>query len=363
MLVVGIGYRMGGIDETNVVRTRDFTPDLRPRASIAVFPALHDDGRRRAVPGVHPRRAAAVGARALPRRRRRRHVLRALAGRTVRAPTCCSPNRTTFRRYGIGSPSLWWDADMMFEYEAQYARDARRPPRAGVLRGRRVRGPRRPPARGEPALRRRTRRGRAALHRHGRRHRADGRGAAEPQLSEPRDREHGPARRVPHHRAAAQPVASLRYLFDAPAEALAPSSAPRRTPAAMSAPASDVGHRRSTRAERRDSTARPATGRSRSVSEPSSLASVGTVEIRARACRSEARCRSCQLLETRQRELRAIDHTNCRSGSRRSVATQPGRAACRRSGGIRRRRQTLCALGCGTVRLRILTSRSSSPRA
>jgi predicted alpha/beta superfamily hydrolase len=28
----------------------------------------------------------------------------------------------TFRRYGIGSPSLWWDNDTMFDYEATYAK-------------------------------------------------------------------------------------------------------------------------------------------------------------------------------------------------------------------------------------------------
>jgi predicted alpha/beta superfamily hydrolase len=28
---------------------------------------------------------------------------------------------STFRKYGIGSPSLWWDDDLMFEYEASYA--------------------------------------------------------------------------------------------------------------------------------------------------------------------------------------------------------------------------------------------------
>jgi len=28
---------------------------------------------------------------------------------------------TTFQRYGIGSPSLWWDGDMMFDLEAEYA--------------------------------------------------------------------------------------------------------------------------------------------------------------------------------------------------------------------------------------------------
>jgi predicted alpha/beta superfamily hydrolase len=28
---------------------------------------------------------------------------------------------TTFRRYGLGSPSLWWDHDMMFGLEAAYA--------------------------------------------------------------------------------------------------------------------------------------------------------------------------------------------------------------------------------------------------
>ncbi|MDQ1457845.1 MAG: hypothetical protein QOH28_3465 [Actinomycetota bacterium] len=27
----------------------------------------------------------------------------------------------TFRSYGIGSPSLWWDDDVMFGYEARYA--------------------------------------------------------------------------------------------------------------------------------------------------------------------------------------------------------------------------------------------------
>jgi predicted alpha/beta superfamily hydrolase len=119
MLVVGIGYRLGGIDETVVVRTRDLTP-------------THDDNFVR----IFPEQTLMGGA---------DQFLEFIRGEL--SPWVQSNYRVngddsmffghsqgglfatyvlltepqTFRRYGIGSPSLWWDGDMMFDYEARYS--------------------------------------------------------------------------------------------------------------------------------------------------------------------------------------------------------------------------------------------------
>jgi uncharacterized protein len=119
LLVVGIGYRMGGIGETVVVRTRDFTPTYDP-SFLRVFPAMTMMGgadrfltfiRDELKPWVQSRYrvdaddAAYFG-----------HSMGGLFGTYV---LLTEPD--TFRRYGIGSPSLWWAGDMMFAYEASYA--------------------------------------------------------------------------------------------------------------------------------------------------------------------------------------------------------------------------------------------------
>jgi predicted alpha/beta superfamily hydrolase len=120
ILVVGIGYRVGGIDETVVVRTRDFTPTY-DAGFVRIFPELALMGgavrflafiRDELQPWVHSRYRVDTDGSAF--------FGHSLGGLFATYVLLTQP--TTFRRYGIGSPSLWWDADMMFGYEAQFAR-------------------------------------------------------------------------------------------------------------------------------------------------------------------------------------------------------------------------------------------------
>jgi predicted alpha/beta superfamily hydrolase len=118
ILVVGIGYRMGGLAETTVVRVRDFTPTV-DRAFEKYFPSFSVMGgapqfltflREELQPWVQARYRVADDATYFG------HSMGGLFGTYV---MLTEPE--TFRRYAIGSPSLWWDADMMFDYEARYA--------------------------------------------------------------------------------------------------------------------------------------------------------------------------------------------------------------------------------------------------
>jgi uncharacterized protein len=119
MLVVGIGYRMGAIDETIQVRTRDFTP-TSDASYTEIFPAQTMTGgaprflafiRDELQPWVHTRYPVDT-------------VDSAFFGHSqggLFATYVLLTEPATFRRYGIGSPSLWWDDNMMFGYEARYA--------------------------------------------------------------------------------------------------------------------------------------------------------------------------------------------------------------------------------------------------
>ncbi|HEY5076952.1 MAG TPA: alpha/beta hydrolase-fold protein [Acidimicrobiia bacterium] len=120
ILVVGIGYRVGGIDETHVMRTRDFTPTYDDDFA-RIFPPLTVMGgavrflafiRDELQPWVHARYRVDTGGSAF--------FGHSLGGLFATYVLLTEPG--TFRRYAIGSPSLWWHADMIFEYEAQYAR-------------------------------------------------------------------------------------------------------------------------------------------------------------------------------------------------------------------------------------------------
>jgi predicted alpha/beta superfamily hydrolase len=119
MLIVGIGYPMGALEETVVVRTRDFTPTADPTfagwfpdqtlmGGADAFSAFIRDELQpwvRSRYDVDPDDSAYFG-----------HSQGGLFGTYV-----LLTEPTTFRRYGIGSPSLWWDDDVMFEYESTYA--------------------------------------------------------------------------------------------------------------------------------------------------------------------------------------------------------------------------------------------------
>ncbi len=122
LLVVGIGYRAGGIDDTMEPRTRDLTPTW-DAGFARLFPdhgamggagALLQFIDKELKPWVVGRydvdhdNATYFG-----------HSFGGLFGIYVllTAPA-------VFRRYIIGSPSLWWDRGTMFEHEAGSAREA-----------------------------------------------------------------------------------------------------------------------------------------------------------------------------------------------------------------------------------------------
>jgi uncharacterized protein len=119
MLVVGIGYRMGSLIETTEKRTRDFTPTYDPIVADR-FPGQSIMGgadaflafiRHELQPWVQER--FTVDARDSTYFG---HSLGGLFGTLV-----LLSDPTTFSRYGIGSPSLWWDNDIIFDREARYA--------------------------------------------------------------------------------------------------------------------------------------------------------------------------------------------------------------------------------------------------
>ena len=119
LLVIGVGYRKGGIDETILLRARDFTPTFDPgfqrwfpehtlMGGADRFLAFFRDELQpwvRSNYRVDEHDAAYFG-----------HSLGGLFGTYA---LLTEPD--TFSRYGIGSPSLWWHDDMMFGYEARYA--------------------------------------------------------------------------------------------------------------------------------------------------------------------------------------------------------------------------------------------------
>ncbi len=120
ILVVGIGYRMGALGDTVEVRTRDFTPTSDPLIA-RISPAV-------TVMGGAERFLAFIRDELQPWVRSRYnvdaddsayfgHSLGGLFGTYV-----LLTEPATFSKYGIGSPSLWWDDDMIFEYEATYAK-------------------------------------------------------------------------------------------------------------------------------------------------------------------------------------------------------------------------------------------------
>jgi len=119
MLIVGIGYRMGGIIDTIAIRTRDLTPTV-------------DDDYARLVPaqsemGGAPRLLQFIRTELMPWVAERYNVDAAGAayfGHSLGGLFGCYVllhASDTFGRYAISSPSLWWHFDAMFDMEAAYA--------------------------------------------------------------------------------------------------------------------------------------------------------------------------------------------------------------------------------------------------
>ena len=120
ILVVGIGYRMGAIGDTVGVRTRDFTPTSDPLIA-RISPAVTVmGGAERFLAFIRDELQPWVRARYRVDAEDSAYFGHSLGGLFGTYVLLTEP--ATFRRYGIGSPSLWWDNDMMFEYEATYAK-------------------------------------------------------------------------------------------------------------------------------------------------------------------------------------------------------------------------------------------------
>lgn len=118
ILVIGIGYRATAMDELLPLRTRDFTPTVDSRHS-GEDPSMIGGADRfltfirdELKPWVDQRYAAETDD-------------SAFFGHSdggLLATYVLLNHPATFRRYGIASPSLYWDDEMMFETESEYAR-------------------------------------------------------------------------------------------------------------------------------------------------------------------------------------------------------------------------------------------------
>jgi predicted alpha/beta superfamily hydrolase len=119
MVVVGIGYRLGALHETAVLRTRDLTP-TSDSGYARLYPERSEMGGARAFLGfVRQELVPWVGDRypvVGPDRAFFGHSLGGLFGTFV---LLTAPE--TFQRYAIGSPSLWWDGGVSFAQEQAYA--------------------------------------------------------------------------------------------------------------------------------------------------------------------------------------------------------------------------------------------------
>ena len=119
LLVVGIGYRCGVLAETITIRTRDLTP-----STDEGFARLFPEHRKM---GGAPQLLAFIRTELMPWVESRYRVNRddstyfghSLGGLFGTYVLLTAPE--TFQRYGIGSPSLWWDNEMIFDCEARYA--------------------------------------------------------------------------------------------------------------------------------------------------------------------------------------------------------------------------------------------------
>jgi hypothetical protein len=119
ILVVGIGYRRGGLADTVPIRARDLTPSHSAAFAEAYphcpesggAPKLLDFVRDELAPWVADRYPVVPGDAAYFG-----HSMGGLFGTyaLLRAPD-------TFTRYVLGSPSYWWDDRMIFDLEAEYA--------------------------------------------------------------------------------------------------------------------------------------------------------------------------------------------------------------------------------------------------
>jgi predicted alpha/beta superfamily hydrolase len=119
LLVVGIGYRCGGLDETLSLRTRDLTPSA-DAGFARLFPELGTmGGASELLAFIQSELKPWVETRYRVDRNDATYFGHSLGGLFGAYVLLTEPK--TFQRYGLGSPSLWWDDEVIFSYEASYA--------------------------------------------------------------------------------------------------------------------------------------------------------------------------------------------------------------------------------------------------
>lgn len=118
LLVVGVGYRTADLADVWNLRARDFTP------SVPLGPGFEDasmmGGADRFIAFLHDELKPWVRERFGVDPDDSMFFGHSLGGMFAAYALLSHP--ATFRRYGIGSPSLWWDAGSIFTREEQYAR-------------------------------------------------------------------------------------------------------------------------------------------------------------------------------------------------------------------------------------------------
>jgi predicted alpha/beta superfamily hydrolase len=119
LLVVGIGYRLGELHETIAVRTRDLTPSV-DESFAELFPEQKVMGGAPALLAfIHSELKPWVQARYRVDANDAAYFGHSFGGLFGTYVLLTAPQ--TFQRYGLGSPSLWWDNGVMSDYEARYA--------------------------------------------------------------------------------------------------------------------------------------------------------------------------------------------------------------------------------------------------
>jgi predicted alpha/beta superfamily hydrolase len=119
IVVIGIGYPVGAIDETDAQRTRDFTPTA-DEAFARIFPEQKMmGGAPNLLRFIRDELQPWVDANYRVEPSQSMFFGHSFGGLFATYVLLTEPE--TFSRYGIGSPSLWWHSTVAFDLEAAYS--------------------------------------------------------------------------------------------------------------------------------------------------------------------------------------------------------------------------------------------------
>jgi predicted alpha/beta superfamily hydrolase len=119
ILIVGIGYRTGALADTVSTRTRDLTPTSDALIAQISPSVTAMGGAERFLAFIRDELQPWVRSRYRVDTDDSAYFGHSLGGLFGTYTLLTHPE--TFSKYGIGSPSLWWDSNMIFAYEAAYA--------------------------------------------------------------------------------------------------------------------------------------------------------------------------------------------------------------------------------------------------